>query len=93
MGNYKKIAARFFNQPWAISYEKLQELMGFMEIKMNGGTISDETIQAAISGNQRLEERKAGAVAILPISGILRFIKKPISFNTIRQSISFFHHS
>lgn len=71
MGKYKKIAARFFNQPWAITYEKLQELVGFMEIKMNGGTISDETIQAAISGNQRLEERKAGAVAILPISGIL----------------------
>ena len=45
-------------------YEKLQEIMGFVEIKMNGGTISDETIQAAINGNNRMQEQKAGGLCL-----------------------------
>lgn len=71
MHRYEKIAARFFNHPWAMLPEKLQEIVGFIEIKMAGDSVSEEDVKTAVGRRNQSSERKAGAVAILPISGVL----------------------
>lgn len=71
MDRYQKIAASFYNQPLLISYEKLQEIEGLLEVKFAGGQISDETIQAAVAAKKTGSEQRAGAVAVLPIFGVI----------------------
>ena len=71
MDNYQKIAASFFNRPWAIDPAKMDELVAFMEIKMSGGSISAEDIQAAVGRDNGGNEQRAGAIAILPVRGVL----------------------
>ena len=71
MDKYKNVAARFFNQPWAIMQEKLTEIAAFVELKMNGGNVSEESIKALMGGQRSSEVVKAGAVAVLPIYGVI----------------------
>lgn len=71
MHNFEQVAARFFNHPWAIAHDKLQEIAGFVELKLSGEAVGDEAIQAAIGQRRGAEQTRAGAIAILPISGIL----------------------
>ena len=57
---------------WAGSFlKKLQEIAGFVELKISGGNVSDETVKALIGGQRSGEITKAGAVAVLPISGVI----------------------
>ena len=71
MDKYQNIAARFFNQPWAIMQEKLQEIAGLIEFKMSGGTVDEETIKAMVGAQFGSAISRAGAVAVLPIFGTI----------------------
>ena len=71
MHRYQNIVASIINHPWAMLPEKLQEMLGLIELKTSGVKVSDEEFQSAVGGGNISQERKAGAVAILPISGVI----------------------
>ena len=71
MHSYEKIAASFYNKPLLITHEKLQEIQGFLEIKFAGMDVSAEDVNEVKAAIVRGEEQRAGAVAVLPVFGVI----------------------
>jgi capsid assembly protease len=60
------------SQPWAIERRKLDAILGFLELRASGGKVSDEELQAlTVNAANRPSPRTAGAVAVIPIYGII----------------------
>jgi signal peptide peptidase SppA len=71
---YPRVAAFFYGTPWAILPEKLAVMESLLRLRMAGGHIGEAEI-AAVVGARRDRNggpaRPAGAVAVLPIYGVI----------------------
>ena len=67
--SYGHVSSLLFNAPWALLPEKLAAMAEFLKARLNGVTFSAEEIQA-IRAPMR-SRRRAGAVAVLPLFGVL----------------------
>lgn len=78
MKSYERILRAVYAQPWAIQPEKLEEILGFLELKAAGIGPAPETraeIEAAAQVAQVRAKNSAamggGAIAVLPLYGII----------------------
>lgn len=69
---YLHILSAFAAEPWALQREKFQQVTEFLLFKADGGQLSAEELAARVS-NKRASEvaRKEGAVAVIPVYGVL----------------------
>lgn len=57
--------------PWAILPEKLDEIVALVEQHAEGVRFTAEEVQARIGAPQKSEPRVAGAIAVLPLYGVM----------------------
>lgn len=70
MDNFKTVIAKMFNKPWAITFDALQNISAFAEMKIQGKEVASEDFDLqAVNGNG--DATRAGAIAVLSVSGIL----------------------
>jgi signal peptide peptidase SppA len=67
---YINIVRAVCNTPWAILPEKLNQITAFIELKASGIELSAEQIQAAV-GDKKPLPRSNGAIAVIPIYGVI----------------------
>jgi signal peptide peptidase SppA len=68
---YKHIVAEVFQKPWAILPEKLRTIAEFIRLQAAGEKLTEEQIHAAMSGSPRPRPSTPGAVAVLPLQGVI----------------------
>ena len=71
MNNYVKILERCYGMVWAMAPEKLAVVRDFLLMKAQGVKMSDADIQAAVGAKPKPSEQRVGAVAVLPVFGII----------------------
>jgi signal peptide peptidase SppA len=72
MKTYDHVLSELYSKPWAILPEKLKEIRAFASRVAAGEKLSDEQIRARIGSGQRsTAARSTGAVAVLPIYGVI----------------------
>ncbi len=69
--DYQHIISLALNTPWAILPEKLAVILDLLALRANGGTLSEEEIQARIGAVARPQARTSGAIAVLPLHGVI----------------------
>jgi HK97 family phage major capsid protein len=57
--------------PWAILPEKLEAIIGLLELRASGAKLSKAEIQARIGDGRRGAPASGGAVAVLPLYGVV----------------------
>lgn len=57
--------------PWAIVPEKLEAICAVLEVRANAGHLSPEAIKAAVADRRRANLSLGGAVAVIPMSGVI----------------------
>lgn len=69
---YQHILSAFAAEPWAMDREKMGIVADFLAFKAGGGTVPAEDLAARITKKQAGDvARKEGAVAVIPIYGVL----------------------
>lgn len=70
---YWRIARAIQSAPWAILPEKLDEILGILQHRIDGGALTDEQIAARISGGKGNggQTKIHGAVAVIPVYGVI----------------------
>lgn len=69
---YTHIAKYVAETPWAILPSKLEEIEAVLEFQMAGGKFTAEELQARIGdGTGRAEASRSGAVAVIPVQGVI----------------------
>lgn len=69
---YARIARAVQEHPWAILPGMLDTLLGVLQARLAGERLSAETIEAKIGGAPaRPEPQRVGAVAVLPLHGVV----------------------
>jgi signal peptide peptidase SppA len=68
---YAHIARYIAETPWAITAEKLAELLSVFAFRAAGHTFSAEEIQARIGEPAPATASKSGVVAVLPLRGVI----------------------
>lgn len=68
--SYEHILRAAGRLPWAILPEKLDEIIAFLELKAQGGSISPEAIEQYAATPARTQAQQ-GAVAVIPIYGVV----------------------
>ncbi|MCG8670199.1 MAG: S49 family peptidase [Pseudomonadales bacterium] len=68
---YKHILKAVANEVWGIEPQKLQQIMAFLELKANGGTVSEDDIEAVTQAKSRPSKNASGTVAVLPLRGTI----------------------
>lgn len=68
---YSRIARYVAETPWAILESKLAEIEAVLEFHMAGGKYSPEDLQARFGEQSRPEAGKRGAVAVVPLRGVI----------------------
>lgn len=73
---YRSILAYFAEHPyWAITRDKLDAIEAFLAVKMEGGKISAEEIEAVLAGSTANAPRptaaRAGDIAVIPLQGTI----------------------
>lgn len=69
---YTHILSAFAAEPWAMQREKLEVIADFLVFKAQGGEYSAEEVAARIDKKrERQVARSEGAVAVIPIYGVL----------------------
>lgn len=69
---YAHILAAVSDELWAIREPKLHAILDFLQAQAAGGKLSAEEIEAKISGSQASAvARREGAIAILPLRGVI----------------------
>jgi signal peptide peptidase SppA len=75
MTPYQRILRAVYSVPWAIQPEKLEAILAFLELKASGQLVDPATlagIQAAsLAAAARAAAGPSGAVAVLPLYGII----------------------
>ena len=70
---YERIVRSFLDEPWAIQPSKLEAIAAFIFLKASGGTLSETEIAALrAAAPPPAGGMTDGAVAVLPIFGVLR---------------------
>jgi signal peptide peptidase SppA len=73
---YEYIIAEVFRKPWAILPEKLTVISQIVALRASGGRLSEEEIharleEAKLSAGPRSSQTDFGAVAVIPIRGVI----------------------
>jgi signal peptide peptidase SppA len=68
---YPHLLAAFNSTPWAILPEKLDEIRAFLEIKVAGGDVPEERVEAIEAGRRDGSVQMAGRVAVMPVFGVI----------------------
>lgn len=69
---YANILMAVASEYWAIQPEKLEQIVAFLALQASGDKLSAEEIEARISKQaQRDVARREGAVAVLPLRGVI----------------------
>ena len=73
---YGHIVAEVFGKPWAIVQEKLAVIAHLLALRASGGHLTEDEIrarldQAAIAAGPRSQATSYGAVALIPVRGII----------------------
>jgi signal peptide peptidase SppA len=71
MPRYSHIVSYVLNTPWAITGEKLLTIMDVLAYHVAGNKLTAEEIQQRIGAAQRPTSRATGAVAVLPLYGVI----------------------
>lgn len=78
MKSYPHIRRALAGRLWYVHEQKMQEMLAFFELKLAGGTSSADTLAAIRAANevraaraQNVATAKSGAVAVLPIYGLI----------------------
>ncbi len=69
--SYERIAKAVVETPWAITREKLDEIEAILAFHMNGGKFTAEELRARIGEPQRAAPAKRGAIAVIPLQGVI----------------------
>jgi signal peptide peptidase SppA len=68
---YPRIYRAVMETPWAIQESKLLAIVEFLEYQAAGGKFSPEEIQAKIGAAQQPQGSNGGAIAVLPVFGVI----------------------
>lgn len=69
---YRHILSAFAAEPWALQPEKMQAVIEFLLFKADGGELSHDEVAARLTKKADAEvARTEGAVAVIPIYGVL----------------------
>jgi signal peptide peptidase SppA len=68
---YRHITAFCLEHPWAITRAMLQTVAGILAARIAGRHASEEDLQAALKQRDKLPQPTGGAVAVIPIHGVL----------------------
>lgn len=68
---YERITRALLDQPWAILPSKLQAIAEFIALKARGGTLTEAEIAALTASAPPSQFRQEGAIAVLPVFGVL----------------------
>jgi capsid assembly protease len=71
MGRYDRVMSYVLNTPWAITSERLLLIMDLMAFYSAGQKFTAEEIEQRVGAAQRPTARTAGAIAVLPLFGII----------------------
>jgi signal peptide peptidase SppA len=73
MKSYERIMRAVHATPWFIERSKLDAILGFLELKAAGGGPSDEKLAEirAAAASRGVARTAAGAVAVLPLFGLI----------------------
>ena len=71
MLSHAHVAEYIYGSLWAIRPEKLAVILDLLEFRMQGGRLSAEEIQERIGAVSRPASRVTGAVAVLPLWGVI----------------------
>jgi len=71
MNRYPHITSQVLNTPWAITGEKLLVIMDLLAFYAAGNKFTTEEVQDRIGAAARLTSRASGAVAVLPLYGVI----------------------
>jgi signal peptide peptidase SppA len=78
MSGYNRILRAVRSQPWAIMPDKLEAILGFLEIKSAGGAISEDLLsqihaQAEVTAARAksVSAASSGSVTVLPVYGMI----------------------
>jgi len=71
MGKYSHITNFVLNTPWAITSDKLLTIMDVLAYHAAGGKLTAEEVRERIGAAQRPSARATGAVAVLPLYGVI----------------------
>jgi signal peptide peptidase SppA len=75
MKSYERILRAVYATPWFIERSKLDAIVGFLELKAAGSGPSEETLAAVRAASaaaaDRSIARQSGAVAVLPLMGLI----------------------
>lgn len=68
---YQRVYSAVMDRPWALLPEKLAAIVEILELRAAGGELSADEIEARVGRRDRPSEQRAGAVAVLPLYGIM----------------------
>lgn len=70
--NYSHVRALVYDQPWAITVEKLAAIQSLLSMRLSGVKLTPEAIAEQIgAADARRNSVRNGAIAVLPIYGVL----------------------
>ena len=68
---YSHILSYVARTPWAIAEDKMHEILSVLAFRASGGTFTPAEIEARIGGSSPAQARTQGAVAVIPIRGVI----------------------
>jgi signal peptide peptidase SppA len=68
---YPRIVSYVCDRPWAILEEKLQAIAEFVSLYANGFTLTPKDVEARVGEKKSRQGRTKGAVAVVPVMGVL----------------------
>jgi signal peptide peptidase SppA len=68
---YAHVAKYVIETPWAILQSKLDEIEAILQFHMEGGKFTAEELRARIGDPSQPEQARRGAVAVLPLKGVV----------------------
>lgn len=68
---YEHIIKAVFSEPWAILPEKMTAIAALLQLRAAGGRVPQEEIDAITSAAPRPAQRTSGAVAVIPVFGVI----------------------
>jgi HK97 family phage prohead protease len=68
---YRKVCSAVASTPWAILPEKLATIHAILEMRANGGQMTEREIRAAMMGAKDNAPQTVNSVAILPVYGTI----------------------
>ncbi len=68
---YEHVVNAVYNQPWAIRSEMLVTIMELIAFRAAGNTLTEEEIQERIGTVAHGAQSRSGAVAVLPLFGVM----------------------